>query len=185
MEHSKWNVVIHNLQNYSWTPTVTCKKVKQFPDSLVVYIRYCEQRSCGWGLRQPARQSWAWWRPGWGWWRSDGWSAYGRRHETYKKRVESSKERDCLNSFSAYKYICHAEQLDWLMCWYVWYMRLTDLCCWKWRRRCLRGWVESFLWWWVQKVAEAEAQTGLLGARHCRYHHHTLENIKTVLLIWS
>lgn len=115
MERSKWNVVIHNLQNYSWTPTVTCKKVKQFPDSLVVYIRYCEQRSCGWGLRQPVRQSWAWWRPGWGWWRSDGWSAYGRIHETYKKRVESSKERDCLNSFSVYKYICHTEQLDWLM----------------------------------------------------------------------
>lgn len=45
------------------------------------------------------------------WWLISLW----QNTRNLQKRVESSKERDCLNSFSVYKYICHTEQLDWLM----------------------------------------------------------------------
>lgn len=57
----------------------------------IVYIRYCERKSCVLDPQQPARRSWAWWRPGWGWWRSDGWSAYGRVHETYRRKWKTRK----------------------------------------------------------------------------------------------
>lgn len=68
---------------------------------VIVYIRYCEQRSCVLGPQQPKTLSWAWWRPGWGWWRSDGWSAYGRTHESYSRMRKTKRSQKETQSITA------------------------------------------------------------------------------------